>query len=66
MDNITTLVSSVGFPCAMCLLLFWYMTKQNEYMSEQNKLHQEETASLKDTINRLELAITTLINKMES
>ena len=41
----------------MALLLFWYMTKQNES-------HKEETASLKDAINKLEVAITALVTKI--
>lgn len=57
MENITSIISSVGFPIAMCLLLFWYMKTQLES-------HKEETNSLKDAINKLELAITTLINKL--
>lgn len=58
MDDIITAISTVGFPIAMSLLLFWYMT-------EQNKSHKEETNSLKDAINDLKLAITTLITKLE-
>ena len=57
MDNIVNVISSVGFPIAMALLLFWYMTKQNES-------HKEETASLKDAINKLEIAITALVTKI--
>lgn len=56
MDEIVQIVSSVGFPIAMCLLLFWYMKSQLE-------VHKEETSSLKEAINKLEIAITTLINK---
>ena len=58
MENIVNIISSVGFPIAMCLLLFWYMQKETEN-------HKAETSSLKDAINKLELAITTLINKLE-
>ena len=58
MDNIVNVISSVGFPIAMCLLLFSYMQKESEN-------HKTETNSLKDAINKLELAITTLINKLE-
>lgn len=58
MDNIVNVISSVGFPIAMCLLLFWYMQKESEN-------HKEETGSLKDAINKLELAITTLTEKLE-
>ena len=59
MNDIATLISTVGFPIAMSLLLFWYMT-------EQNKSHKEETNGLKEAISKLELAITTLINKLEA
>lgn len=57
MDNIVNIISSVGFPIAMALLLFWYMTKQNE-------AHKEETSSLKDAITKLEVAITALVTKL--
>lgn len=58
MENITTIISTVGFPIAMTLLLFWYMR-------EELASHKEETNGLKDAITKLELAITTLINKLE-
>ena len=57
MDEIIKVISSVGFPIAMALLLFWYMTKQDEN-------HKTETASLRDAINKLEVAITALISKL--
>ena len=57
MDNIVNTISSVGFPIAMALLLFWYMTKQDEN-------HKTETASLREAINKLEVAITALISKL--
>ena len=57
MDNIVNIISSVGFPIAMALLLFWYMTKQNE-------AHKEETNGLKEAITKLEVAITALITKL--
>ena len=58
MEEIINAVSTVGFPIAMSLLLFWYLQKESEN-------HKEETASLKDAINKLEIAITTLVNKLE-
>lgn len=57
MDEIVKVISSVGFPIAMALLLFWYMTKQNES-------HKEETNGLKEAISKLEVAITALISKL--
>lgn len=64
MDNIVNIISSVGFPIAMALLLFWYLTKQADKMTELQKEHKEETASLKDAINKLEVAITALVTKI--
>ena len=64
MDDIVNIISSVGFPIAMTLLLFWYMTKQNDRIDKQNEAHKEETNSLKDAINKLEIAITALITKI--
>ena len=58
MEEIISAVSTVGFPIAMSLLLFWYLQKESES-------HKEETASLKDAIDKLEIAITTLVNKLE-
>ncbi len=58
MENVVSIISSVGFPIAMCLILFWYMQKESEN-------HKNETNSLKDAIQELKLAITTLVNKLE-
>lgn len=64
MDNIVNMISSVGFPIAMTLLLFYYMTRQLDKMAEIQKDHKEETNGLKDAITKLEIAITSLINKI--
>lgn len=58
MEDIVNVISSVGFPIAMSLLLFWYLQKESEN-------HREETNSLRDAITKLEIAITTLVNKLE-
>ena len=55
---IATLVTGVGFPCTMCIIIFIYMTKQLE-------AHKEETNGLKDALTELKIAITTLTNKVE-
>lgn len=58
MDELVNIISSVGFPIAMSLILFWYLQKESEN-------HKQETAGLRDAITKLELAITTLVNKLE-
>lgn len=56
--TISSLLTNGIFPIGMCCLLFWYMTKQNEY-------HKAETDSLKDAIAELRVAIVTLTDKLE-
>ncbi len=66
MNDIVNIISSVGFPIAMTLLLFYYMTRQLDKMAEIQKDHKEETNGLKDAITKLEMAITTFISKLDN
>lgn len=52
-NDIITLISNLGFPIVMCILLFWRMNKQDE-------LHKEEISNLTEVINELKLVITEL------
>lgn len=59
-DNIITIISNVGFPVGMCLLLFFYMEKQNER-------HQQETDKINDTLKdntKVLSELTTLIKTL--
>lgn len=59
-DSITTIISNVGFPVGMCLLLFFYMEKQNER-------HQQETDKINDTLKdntKVLSELTTLIKTL--
>lgn len=42
-SDVTNILSNVGFPVAMCLLLFYYMERQNER-------HKQETDKLNETL----------------
>ena len=44
-DTITKVISTVGFPIAMCCFILWFLIK------EQND-HKAEMADLKDVIAR--------------
>lgn len=55
--DLTTLITTVGFPVVMCGALFWYMVQQNNE-------HKEETAGMKDAINALEKAIIQLTDQL--
>lgn len=56
-NGITSIISTVGFPIAMSLLLFWYMTKQAEE-------HKAESDKLRESINGLTMIITKLYERM--
>lgn len=43
-NSIIQIVQSLGFPIAMCLLIFWRMNKESDS-------HREEVNSLKDTLS---------------
>ena len=45
MEEIAKLVSSVGFPIAMCILLFWNMKQEQE-------AHKIEVLELKEVISK--------------
>ena len=42
-DIIVQVISTVGFPIAMCVLMFWFLTKEQE-------THKVEMNDLKDVI----------------
>lgn len=56
-NDISALISTVGFPICMCGAMFWYMNKQTEE-------HKTETTALKDAIHSLEIAVTKLTDKL--
>lgn len=51
--EILNMISTVGFPIVMCILMWYQMQKNNE-------LHKEEVDSLKDVINEVKIALTEL------
>ena len=44
-EDVVQIISTVGFPIAMCLLLFWNMKQEQE-------THKTEVLELKDVISR--------------
>lgn len=53
-QSITTLVSSVGFPIVMCLILI-------KYIQQENHRNDDTITKLTDTINANTKAITELV-----
>lgn len=56
--TVSQVISSVGFPIVMCIMLFVQMVKGDEN-------HKEELNSLKDCINNNTKVLTQLVTKLE-
>jgi hypothetical protein len=57
-DAIIQLIGSLGFPIAMCILIFWYLMKETEN-------HKEEVSMLKDVIAKNTEALIELKDKLQ-
>ena len=58
-NTISQVISNIGFPCAMCLLMYYQMNKQTES-------HVEEISKLTSVINDNTVAtkeLVTLLSK---
>lgn len=63
MDAIVSIISSVGFPIAMCLVLLWYINKKDEQYVEQLTAMEVELDNVKmDTTKALVEVNTSLMN----
>ena len=56
-NAIVQLISSLGFPIACCVAMFWQNNKLNER-------HKEETSKLNEAINNNTIALNHLIDKL--
>ena len=54
---ITTVITTVGFPIAVCLILFWYINKIQEQ-------HKAETDKLAEALNNNTLVMQQLVGKL--
>lgn len=57
MEALTELVSTLGFPIVMCILLFWKMNQQDEQ-------HKDEMEKITESLNNNTLALTKLADKL--
>lgn len=56
-NTITQMVSSIGFPIASCIAIFWYMAKQQES-------HSKQIEKMTEALNNNTLALTRLEMKI--
>lgn len=55
---VSQMISSVGFPIAACVALFWQMNRESTQ-------HKDEMDALKESLNQNTLAITKLVLFMQ-
>lgn len=57
MGDIVSIISSVGFPITMTLILLWYIY-------DSNNKHKEEIDKMSEALNNNTIAITKLLDKL--
>lgn len=56
---ITNIITTIGFPIAVCLICFWYINKIQES-------HKAEIDKLSESLNNNTLVMQKLLDKLES
>lgn len=59
LNDITTLISTLGFPIGMCLIMCYYINKINVS-------HKEETDKFSEALNNNTLVLQKLCDKLDS
>lgn len=57
MGDIVSIISSVGFPITMTLILLWYIY-------DSNNKHKEEIDKMSEALNNNTIAITKLLDRL--
>ena len=58
MQNVATLIGSLGFPIVACIMLFWYINKRDD-------IHKEEINKLSEAVNNNTLVMQKLLDRLE-
>lgn len=58
MNEAVTLITNVGFPIGLTLILLWYIY-------DSNNKHKEEMDKMSEALNNNTLALTKLIDRLE-
>ena len=56
-STITSVISTVGFPIAMCIALLWYIYKQSES-------HKDESKAFTEALNNNTIAVQKLCDML--
>lgn len=58
-NDLATLISTLGFPIAMCLIMCYYINKIND-------AHKEETDKFAEALNNNSVVLQKLCDKLDS
>lgn len=58
-NDLATLISTLGFPVAMCLIMCYYINKIND-------AHKEETGKFAEALNNNTIVLQKLCDKLDS
>lgn len=61
MQEVETLITTVGFPIAMCLLFAWYIYKRDEKDSTKDIEHKQEVDKLSEAISNNTIVMEKLL-----
>lgn len=61
MQEVETLITTVGFPIAMCLLFAWYIYKRDEKDSAKDIEHKQEVDKLSEAISNNTIVMEKLL-----
>lgn len=61
MQEVETLITTVGFPIAMCLLFAWYIYKRDEKEIAKDSEHKQEVDKLSEAITNNTLVMEKLL-----
>lgn len=57
-NAIADLITTIGFPIAVCLICFWYIAKKDA-------IHREETSKLAEALNNNTIVMQQLVDKLD-
>lgn len=69
-QDIINIIQSIGFPIVMCVIMGYFIyfmyNKNSEDMEEIRKAHAEETGQLRSAIENNTIALTKLVDLINS
>lgn len=70
MNDIVTIISTLGFPIFSCIALGWYVKYQtdnnNKEVAEMRKEHQEEINKVTEALNNNTIALQKLCDQIDN